>query len=177
MPARPLALALALALTLAGSGCRPDVPAPLSTADTAAIGDTLRALIERTYDFSRPDVVARLMSLYPDTGPVISAASGQALTERDSLREQIASFWEYVGQNMQDPRWEWTETHVTVLAPDAAVLTGVYRIPHLNPSGQPHTVGGAWTMVFRRIDGRWTIVQEHLSDRPQERGEGIGDRG
>jgi hypothetical protein len=32
--------------------------------------------------------------------------------------------------------------------------------------GAPHVIGGAWTAVFARRDGRWAIVQEHLSDVP-----------
>jgi hypothetical protein len=56
--------------------------------------------------------------------------------------------------------------HIDVLGPDAAVLTATYRIPHLTPRGAPHIVGGAWTAVFQRRNGKWVIVQEHLSDFP-----------
>jgi ketosteroid isomerase-like protein len=54
-----------------------------------------------------------------------------------------------------------------VLSRNAAVATGTYRIPHLNPRNQPHVLGGAMTMVFRRQGGRWVVIQEHLSDTPQ----------
>jgi hypothetical protein len=30
----------------------------------------------------------------------------------------------------------------------------------------PHELGGAMTEVFEKRDGRWVIVQEHLSDLP-----------
>jgi hypothetical protein len=53
-----------------------------------------------------------------------------------------------------------------VLSPDAAVMTATYRVPHLTPRNQPHVIAGAWTAVFVRRDGRWMIVQEHLSDVP-----------
>lgn len=137
-----------------------------SPGDTAAIGDTLRALIQRTYDFSQPNVVDRLMALYPDDGEIVSAAAGRVVTERDSIRAQIDWFWNWIGQNMQQPRWEWGETHVRVLSPNAAVLTAEYRIPHLTPDGRPHVVGGAWTAVFERRPAGWRIVHEHLSDIP-----------
>jgi ketosteroid isomerase-like protein len=45
-------------------------------------------------------------------------------------------------------------------------MTAKYHIPHLTPHNQPHTLGGAWTAVFEKRDGRWYIVQEHLSDLP-----------
>jgi ketosteroid isomerase-like protein len=54
--------------------------------------------------------------------------------------------------------------HVDVLARDAAVVTATYRVPHRTPRGEPHTIGGALTAVFQRRDGRWSVVQEHLSD-------------
>ena len=30
----------------------------------------------------------------------------------------------------------------------------------------PHVIAGALTQVFARRDGRWVVVQEHLSDVP-----------
>jgi len=53
------------------------------------------------------------------------------------------------------------------LAPDAAVLTATWSIPHIAPTGRPHTIRGAWTAVFRNINGKWMIVAEHLSTPPE----------
>lgn len=129
------------------------------------------AQIERevrdAYDLSRPDVERRLLSLYADTGRLVSAAGGQVLTSRDSLFAGIRYFWENVGSNMRDPRWIWDQMIVDVVAPDVAVMTARYHIPHVNPRGQPHVLGGAWTAVFVERDGKWKIVDEHLSDLPQ----------
>lgn len=163
----PRLTTIACVVLLAIAGCRsagcPDVP----PAQERAIADTLGRLIESAYDFSRPgDPVARMMHLYPDSGPVVSASAGQIITSRDSLAASIRAFWDNVGRNMRNPRWVWGERHVTVLCPDAAVMTFTYRIPHLTPAGMPHEVGGAWTALFEKRNGRWVIVQEHLSDIP-----------
>ena len=132
-----------------------------------AIADTLRGMIERAYDLTTPgDKVARLMSLYPSSGPVVSASAGQVTTSRDSLQGGIRAFWDNVGRNMRDPKWTWGTMHVDVLAPSAAVVTTTYRVPHITPAGEPHVIAGAWTAVFQQRDGRWVIVQEHLSDVP-----------
>jgi hypothetical protein len=56
--------------------------------------------------------------------------------------------------------------HVDVLSRDAAVVTATYRIPHLTPRGMPHVIEGALTQVFARRNGRWVVVQEHLSEPP-----------
>jgi ketosteroid isomerase-like protein len=147
----------------------PDRSALTTVAQRDAIADTLRKLIVNAYDLAKPgDAVARLMSLYPPTGTVVSASGGQVATSRDSLQAGIRAFWENVGRNMRDPKWTWGEMHVDVLAPDAAVVTTTYRVPHLTPRGEPHVIAGAWTAVFQRRGGRWVIVQEHLSDVPSE---------
>lgn len=155
----------ALALLLS---CPPARESRVSEAQRSAIADTLRTLIVNAYDITRPgDAVARLMSLYPASGRVISANGGQFTTSRDSLEQGIRAFWENVGRNMRDPKWIWGPMQVDVLAPDAAVVTATYRVPHITPAGMPHVIAGAWTAVFQRRDGRWVIVQEHLSDLPQ----------
>jgi len=108
------------------------------------------------------------MSLYPTEGPVISANTGNATTTRDSLQQQIETFWKYVGSNMRNPKWEWTSMHIDVLSRNAAVMTATYKIPHLTPTNMRHVIGGAWTAVFVNRGGKWVIIQEHLSDAPPE---------
>jgi hypothetical protein len=151
--------------TLLLGACAPRAEAPLSAAERAAIADTLRTMVVSAYDLTRPgDRVARMMSLYPPTGGVVSASGGRASVSRDSLAAGIRAFWEYVGQNMRDPTWTWDEWHIDVLSRDAAVVTATYHVPHLTPRGEPHTIAGAMTEVFQRRGGRWSVVQEHLSD-------------
>jgi hypothetical protein len=150
-----------LSLALGGSCRQGRVPLP----DDAALADTLKGLIESAYDFGRPDVVTRMGSLYPDSGRVISASGGQMLDSPDSLRAGLAEFWRTAGQYMREARWEWGSVYVQRLAPDAAVLSATWSIPHIAPTGRPHVIRGAWTAVFRRLDGRWKIVVEHLSSR------------
>ena len=84
------------------------------------------------------DAVARMMSLYPATGNVVSASAGRVSVSRDSLESAIRAFWQYVGQNMREPKWEWTTMRVDVLSQSSAVMTTTYRVPHLTPAGQPH---------------------------------------
>jgi ketosteroid isomerase-like protein len=149
-----------------GAACQPTTrPDPNQR---RAIADTLTTLIRSAYDLKATDVVARLMSLYPDSGRVISASGGRITTSRAALETGIKSFWEYVGRNMQNPKWEWGTPQVDVLSRDAAVVTTTYRIPHRTPAGEPHVVAGAWTAVFERRNNKWVIVQEHLSEIPQE---------
>jgi hypothetical protein len=136
----------------------------MSASEKRAIADSLKQLVVSAYDLSKPDPVKSLMSLYPTEGRVISASGGVITTTRPQLEQGIKAFWTFVGQNMKQPHWEWTSMNVDVLAPDAAVMTSTYRIPHLTPMGMPHVIGGAWTAVFQKRGGRWLVIQEHLSD-------------
>jgi hypothetical protein len=142
-------------------------PTRVSAADRRAIADSLSTLVTRAYEFSQPAAAERLLSLYPDSGRVISAVAGQVTTTRDTLEGAIRGFWQRVGQNMQQPRFVLGSTYVDVLTWDAAVMTLTYSIPHRTPRDTPHVVSGAWTMLWRRQGGRWQIVQEHLSDTPE----------
>jgi ketosteroid isomerase-like protein len=154
-------------------------PTRVSAADRRAIADSLSTLVTRAYDFSQPGAAERLLSLYPDSGRVISAVAGQVTTRRDTLEGAIRGFWQRVGQNMQQPRFVLGSTYVDVLTRDAAVMTLTYSIPHRTPRDTPHVVSGAWTMLWRRQGGRWQIVQEHLSDTPESTAPGpppaVGD--
>jgi hypothetical protein len=165
---RRAALMAGMALgALLTSSCTAADPSAVTAAERRAITDTLRTLIVDAYDLSKPgDAVARLMSLYPPSGTVVSASGGQVSTSRDSVEIGLRTFWDNVGKNMRDPKWTWGDMHVDVLARDAAVVTSTYRVPHLTPRGEAHVFAGAWTAVFQRRGGRWVIVQEHLSDVP-----------
>ena len=158
-----LAAIIGVAVVLV-AGC--GTGATMSASERQAIADSISRQVKSAYDLSKPDVEQRLLSLYPPSGRVVSAAAGQVLTSRDSLAMGIKAFWENVGVNMREPKWIWDQTIIDVLAPNAAVMTARYHIPHLTPRNQPHTLGGAWTAVFEKRDGRWYIIQEHLSDLP-----------
>jgi hypothetical protein len=144
--------------------CAPRPGADMSAAEKSAVADSLKKLVVAAYDLSKPDPVKSLLSLYPTGGRVISASGGVVTTTHAQLEQGIKAFWTYVGQNMRNPKWEWTSMNVDVLAPDAAVMTSTYRVPHLTPTGMNHVIGGAWTAVFQKRQGRWVIIQEHLSD-------------
>ena len=155
--------ALTLALVVAAA-CGPREQ--LTNDDRAAIAKQIEAQVRSAYDLSQPTAEQRMLALYVDTGRVVSASGGQVIASRDTIQEGIRLFWRNVGVNMRQPQWIWIHTYVDVLAPNAAVFTGTYRVPHLTPRGQPHEIAGAMTLVFEKRGSKWGIVQEHLSDVP-----------
>lgn len=138
----------------------------LSESERRSIVDSLTRQVKAAYDLSSPDVEKRLLSLYPESGRVVSAAGGQVIGSRDTLALGIKAFWQNVGSNMRQPKWVWDQMLFDVLSPTSAVMTATYHVPHLTPRNQPHTIGGAWTAVFQKRGARWYVIQEHLSDLP-----------
>jgi hypothetical protein len=138
----------------------------VSQSERQAIVDSLTRQVKAAYDLTKPNVEQRLLSLYPESGRVVSAAGGQIIASRDTLAMGIKAFWDNVGSNMRQPNWIWDQMLFDVLSPTAAVMTAAYHIPHLTPRNEPHTLGGAWTAVFEKRGSRWYVVQEHLSDLP-----------
>jgi hypothetical protein len=155
--------AAAIGFTLTTAAC---ASSTLSPEDRRTIADSLARQVKAAYDLSKPDVAQRMLSLYPPAGPIVSASAGRMTTSRDTLAMGIKAFWDNVGVNMRQPQWVWDKMVVDVLAPNAAVMTATYHIPHLTPQNQPHVIAGAWTAAFEKRGSRWYVVQEHLSDVP-----------
>jgi len=55
-------------------------------------------------------------------------------------------------------RLEFSDLDVDLLAPDAAVVFGRWRL--FRAEDQPH---GLFTLILRRFDGDWRIVHDHTS--------------
>ena len=138
----------------------------LSPEQRRAIASEIDAKVRDAYDLSKPGSEERMIALYADTGRIVSASTGRAIASRDTVIQGIKLFWKYVGSNMRQPKWTWTNTYVDVLSPNAAVFTGTYRVPHLTPRGEAHEIAGAMTLVFQKRGAKWGVVQEHLSDAP-----------
>lgn len=167
LPSFRLKRATCVAAGLTMLACQRAPDTRLTEAERKSIASAIEQRMRSAHDLQSKDVLAGLLSLYPRQGPVYSASGGRVTTERDSLEAAVRQFWNFVGRNMRQPKWEWTAMHIDVLSPTSAVMSATYRVPHLTPAGQPHVIGGAWTAVFARRNGEWVIVHEHLSDSPQ----------
>lgn len=161
-------LLFATATVAVACAAPPPERAGLTHAQAEEIRAEIRDEVTKAYDLSRPNIADNMLSLYPDSGRIISATGGKILTTRDSLAGGIHYFWDNVGRYMQKPTWVWKQMIIDVLSPDAAVMTATYHIPHHTPRGEPHDIAGAWTAVFVRQGGKWVIIQEHLSDLPAD---------
>jgi len=169
-----IAMISAFAAVAVAASCRSPAPSPtLSPAESAAIADSIRAVVARAYDLSTGDVPARMLSVYPGEGRVVSATAGRVTATRELVGSAVTSFWEGVGQYMVRPTWTWDAIQVDVISRDAAVMTAQYTVPHWTSEGNPHVIGGVWSAVWQRRGGRWLVTHEHLSDMPRATAEAL----
>ena len=80
-------------------------------------------------------------------------------TTLDRYRETYGSSPETMG------RLTFSDLEVHSLGDDAAWVLGRWALAFDDGSSP----GGVFTLVFRRIDGRWLIVHDHTSSDPPER--------
>jgi hypothetical protein len=93
---RSLLLALAVA-SLLGCASRGE-PSELSDTQRAALADTVRRTLTEAYQFGSGEPMERFRIVYPDSGRVVSAASGMFTLSRDSVASALAAFWEGAGK-------------------------------------------------------------------------------
>src|SRR4051812_11638759 len=93
--AAPRLTSLVVLVSLGVCGC--------STSPSSAQRQVIAGEIERevrgAYDLSSPGVEQRLLSLYPDTGRIVSASMGHLLMNRDTIFGGIRYFWRAIGVN------------------------------------------------------------------------------
>src|SRR4051812_49550339 len=89
---------------LLANACSPGEGAARMTAsEKKAVADSLKRLVVNTYDLSKPEPVKRLMSLYPDTGRVISASGGGSTTPPPPLGGGDKAVLAYFRQKKREP--------------------------------------------------------------------------
>jgi len=53
---------------------------------------------------------------------------------------------------------KFSQLEITPLGPSAALVLGRWQLAR-----EPSPVGGNFTLIFRRLDGRWVIIHDHTS--------------
>jgi hypothetical protein len=129
----------------------------MTDAQRAAVADTVRQQTDAFIAaFNHMDA-----SVFIEQTATIEAfaESGTLYPSADSLARQVRGF--VAGIRSLDVGWD--QLHVTVLAPDAGVVTGTFHENVVDKAGKTTKFHGAWSGVYQRRDGKWRIVQAHES--------------
>jgi uncharacterized protein (TIGR02246 family) len=141
------------ALLLAAAACCPAPPAPADAeAEKAAIREVV-ATMEAAWNrgdfrgymagFKRPDVVF--------------VSRGEFQKDWQGTLDHYVRDYGGGGESRRGRLHFW-DLRIDLLAPDAAMLVGRYR---LEGGGRPQL--GINTRLFRKVDGRWVIAMNHVS--------------
>jgi uncharacterized protein (TIGR02246 family) len=150
----PLTKALLPALLLLAACCRAPAPA---AADPEAEKAAIRAVVaDMEAAWNRGDFRGYMAGFKrPD---VVFVSKGRVQKDWQGTLEHYVR--DYGGDPARRGRLHFWDLRIDLLAPDAAMLTGRYR---LEGGGQPQD--GINTRLFRKVGGKWVIALNHVSSK------------
>jgi len=149
---RPFLAALGCMLLL--GGCRATA-ADMTADEKAAVAEAVEARVTGYIDaISRRDLDA-MLDFWADTDGFVMAGDGQLTVGYAAWAEALrANATDRVTVNSIAKSNE----HVYVLAPDAAAYSMAFEWSMTQAAGDTLRSRGAWTYVFKRLDGAWRVV-------------------
>lgn len=119
----------------------------------------IRELHEAWFAASRAkDLDASMAPISPDIVSYEHSAPLQH-TEVEALREECRRGFEY-----QPDDFEWTVPDLQVIVrDDIAVTWGLNRMAGRSPDGTEMVMWSRGTRIFRRVDGAWKMIHQHVS--------------
>jgi ketosteroid isomerase-like protein len=114
--------------------------------------------VDQTIEYFKTQQGAKFAEQYaPD---LTACKDGKWITDTSA---HVARFGEAVSR-LHVHALTWTRRQVYVLAPDAAVFVGEFNETISSESSEERRdFQVAWTLLLRRISGKWKIVHEHTS--------------
>jgi ketosteroid isomerase-like protein len=141
---------------LATTACAkaPSGQPPVTEAEAAKIAAAAEA------NFTTGDV-NKIMDQYASGAVMIDAATPDPSTDR-----KVQTGWARTFNSMAPANYEVVGRHIQLIGGDAFVSSGIERFTVAAGAARP-TVSARFTDVFQRqSDGRWKIVNEHVSMPP-----------
>jgi uncharacterized protein (TIGR02246 family) len=148
---------------LTGAGCRSSAPA-LTPAARDAIADTVRALARDFIAADHAKAPDQVIALFDESPDVTIASNGALRESRQSFHEALVTL--YAATRTLDILPD--TARVTVLSPDAAVVTESYHYTRTGMDGKGSGGIAVITYVCQRREGRWKIIHYHFSQKPSE---------
>ncbi|RJP33909.1 MAG: DUF4440 domain-containing protein [Phycisphaerales bacterium] len=119
------------------------------------VEDELRAVLSRQVEDWNSGRIDRFMDAYWKS-EALRFCSGGTITR--GWQATLDRYHERYQTRDQMGRLSFDGLEFDVLSGDAALVVGQWQVQR-----EKDEVGGIFTLVFRRIDGRWVIVHDHTS--------------
>ncbi|MBN1790412.1 MAG: nuclear transport factor 2 family protein [Bacteroidales bacterium] len=108
-----------------------------------------------------PDSIVTFWSNSPD---MYFAEDGVFFDNRETIHSFLTGFYE----NTDTMHVEWLERRINPISDEVASLAGKFRFRAKFKSGDVHEGKVAFTAVFTRENGAWSIINGHESAIPKE---------
>jgi uncharacterized protein (TIGR02246 family) len=139
--------------------CCQSQPINLTCEQQARIADEVRQVADQFLRLSESGNVSGWMTLFSSDEDMRYAMGGSVWT-RDALEADHRALME----SQEEASWAWNDVHTVLLSAEVAVLTGTLHGSITYKSGQIVSFDKvAMTMVLRRCDGEWKIINAHES--------------
>jgi len=138
---------------------QPTARPPVTEAEAARIATAAEA------NFTTGDL-GKIMDQYAGNAVMIDAATVDPSADR-----KIQSGWAKNFVSMKPADYQVAGRHIQLVGPDAFISTGIERFTVEAGAARP-TVSARFTDVFQRqSDGKWKIINEHVSMPPTPTGQ------
>ena len=146
---------LLLILPLLGFGCEPNGGNQMTAAErdevVQEITDILDAYATSVATWDR-EAINRF---WGDSGGFVFAGDGTILGGHSEWAKALDQYEKQVDRWL---KFVYRNTHVEALSIDAATATTEFEHSRITVEGDTVNVRGAWTYVFKKLDGKWNVV-------------------
>ena len=151
---RNLMVMMAAVTLIAGCKQAPSGQAPVTEAEATRIATAAEAT------FTTGDL-GKIMDQYADNAVMIDASKPDPSADRKVATDSARGF-----VSMKPADYHVVGRHIQLIGPDAFVSSGIEQFTVAAGTARP-TVSARFTDVFQRqADGKWKIVNEHVSMPP-----------
>jgi len=133
-------------------------PAALGQLQERSVEASVEEMVDQTFEYFRTQQGAKFAEQY--ASDLTACKDGRWIADTSTY---LAQFGQGVSQ-LHVHAFAWKRRQVYVLAPDAAVFVGEFTETISSGSSEQRTNAQvAWTVLLKRISGKWKIVHEHTS--------------
>ncbi|MBW7995316.1 MAG: nuclear transport factor 2 family protein [Candidatus Glassbacteria bacterium] len=136
-------------------GCAPASPDVMSEQEKAAVAESVGKRVEWYVAAIRTLDLDRMLQFWADTDGFVFAGDGSLTIGYDAYAAQLR---DAIGSTAQVNSIEIRDPQVYVLSRDAAAYSMEFEWSMTSVAGDTTRSRGAWTYVFKRLDGKWKVV-------------------
>ncbi len=144
-----------VAVVLLASGCIPPPEAEMDAATKEAVRSAVEERVLGYFQAMRDSDLEYMLGYYADSDDFVYADFGNPTLGYDDYADFLRGF---VESGMSITSLEVDPPHIVVLSSSVASSSFEYSWTMADAEGNSLSAVGAWTYVFKKIDGVWQVV-------------------